>query len=211
MKWIRTKAITSARQVLHEQSGIAYIEFALCAPFLLLLLLGSLEITRFILIAQKVEKTAVTIADVVAQASTVKTSELNNIVMAAAQVMQPYSFSTTGYVIITSVTQTGTYSASNPPMVNWQYTSSGANGSWTQPSKVGTPGNAATLPTGFTLYDKDNIIISEIYYNFSPMVPTNGIIGNVTLYKTGLYKPRLGALATLSALPFWLITTGAVL
>jgi Flp pilus assembly protein TadG len=173
--------------------------------------MGSIEMTRFILIAQKVEKTAVTISDVVSQATTITNAELNNIIYAASTVMQPYTFGANGYVIISSVTQPGAYTVSNPPKVNWQYVSSGSNGSWTQTSQVGTVGNAATLPSGFTLFDKDNIIIAEVFYRFTPLLASDGIIGTVTLYKTGLYKPRLGALSTLSSLPFWQIYNGALL
>ena len=107
--------------------------------------MGAIEVTRYILIVQKVEKTAVTISDVVSQGTTISTSDLNNILTAAGQVMQPYTFGPNGYVIISSVTQTGAYTINNPPLVNWQYTSSG--GTWTQNSQVGTTGgSAANLP-----------------------------------------------------------------
>jgi len=199
-------------QFTRAQEGIAYLEFALCMPFLIALLMGSIEMTRYILIVQKVEKVAITISDVTSQGSTISTSDLNSIIYAASQVMLPYTFGANGYVIISSVTQTGTYSTSNPPKVSWQYTSSGANGSWIQPSQIGTVGNTATLPNGMTLFDKDNIIVSEVFYHFTPIIPTNGVIGTTSIYKIGIYKPRLGALSTLSALPyFWLPFTGAVL
>jgi hypothetical protein len=194
-----------------NQEGLAYIEFAMIAPFLIALLMGTIEMTRFILITQKVEKTSVTIADVVSQASTIKTTELNNIITAANQVMSPYSFGPKGYVIISSVTQTGNYTLSNPPLVNWQYKSAGATGSWIKPSKIGVVGTAATLPGGLTLDDKDNIIIAEVFYNYSPIVTSGTELGNVTLYKLGLYKPRLGSLSILSAYPFWTPINGAVL
>jgi Flp pilus assembly protein TadG len=197
--------LSSIRQFKHSQAGAAFVEFALSLPVLLVLLMGVVEITRYILIVQKVEKAAMIVSDVSAQGSTISTTDLNNIVTAASQVMQPYGFGANGFVIVSSVTQTGTYSAANPPKVNWQYTSSGANGSWTQPSQIGTPGLAATLPlpAGTTLNDKDNVIVTEIFYNFQPIVSTNGLIGTTKIYRTGLYKPRLGALSTLGFLPTW--------
>jgi Flp pilus assembly protein TadG len=190
------------------QEGIAYLEFAICAPFLIALLMGSIEVTRYILIAQKVEKTAVTVSDVVSQASTLTTADLNTIMFAAAQVMKPYTFSNNGYVIVSSVTQTGAYTASNPPKVKWQYT---GGGTWIQPSQIGTVGGTATLPTGMTLFDKDNVIIAEVFYNYTPLVLTNGIINAHSIYKFGLYKPRLGDLSTLSALPFFWMHRGIML
>lgn len=192
-----------------EQGGVAYLEFAICIPFLAMLMLGATEVTRFMLIAQKVEKVAVTVSDVVAQASTITTGDIDNIVAAASQMMRPFTFGASGYIIISSVTQTGAYSISNPPKVNWQYT---GGGTWTQASQVGTVGGTATLPTGMTLNDKDNVIIAEVFYNFQPVVTTNGVIQNISIYKVGLYKPRLGDLSTLGALPsFWLMDKGGVL
>lgn len=190
-----------------NEEGLAYLEFAITMPFLLAMLMGAVEVTRYILITQKVEKVAVTISDVVSQGSTISTTDLNNIITAAAQVMQPYTFNTNAYVIISSVKQTGAYSVSNPPKVNWQYK---GGGSWAQNSQVGTPGTAATLPNSMTLYDKDNIIVTEVFYNFQPILITNGVIGNTSLYKVGVFKPRLGDLSTLSALPaFWQLWKGA--
>lgn len=200
-----------ARQLCADRSGIAYIEFGISLPFLMFLLMGSIEMTRFILVSQKVEKTAMTISNSVAVGSTISTSDLNNIVYAAIAVMKPYSFGSNGYVIISSVAQTGTYSVNNPPIVKWQYASSGTTGSWTQSSKIGQVTQTAALPGGLTLNDKDNVIVTEVYYQFTPLIATDGIIGTKTLYSVGLYKPRLGALTTLSYLQPTLQLTGEVL
>lgn len=188
----RLRRFTTGRE------GLAYLEFAVTAPFLIALLLGAIEVTRYILITQKVEKVAVTIADVVAQGSTVSGAQLNTILAAAGQVMLPYAFGAQGYVIITSVKQAGAYSVSNPPRVNWQYA---GGGSWTQSSQVGSPGTSATLPGGMTLFDKDNVIVTEIFYHFRPLLSAGGVIDATPLYKVGVFKPRLGDLSTLSALP----------
>lgn len=186
-----------------DQRGLAYLEFAVALPFLLVALMGSIEVTRYILIAQKVEKVAVTLSDVVSQGTTISTSDLDNIVTAASEVMRPYSFGASGFVIISSVTQTGTPDAGNPPRVKWQYT---GGGTWTQTSLVGTVGTAATLPPSISLNNKDNVIIAEVFYNYAPLIPMNGVITNTSIYKLGLFKPRLGDLSTLSALPvFWLL------
>lgn len=117
------------------QEGLAYLEFAVCLPFLLALMMGSIEVGRYIIIAQKVEKTAITISDVIAQGTTITTETLDNIIFASSQVMSPYAMGASGYVIISSVKQTGTSSASNPPRVDWQYNSSGTNGSWSKTSQ----------------------------------------------------------------------------
>ncbi|MBY0407902.1 MAG: pilus assembly protein [Rickettsiales bacterium] len=190
-----------------EEEGLAFLEFAITIPFLMALLLGGVEITRYILITQKVEKVAVTISDVVSQGSTISTAGLNSIITAAQQVMLPYSFGANGYVIVTSVRQTGAYTVSNPPRVAWQY---GGGGTWTHSSQIGTPGTAATLPNNMTLFDKDNLIVTEVFYNFRPIIGTQPFVETNSMYKVGVFKPRLGDLSTLSALPaFWQYRKGA--
>lgn len=173
------------------QEGIAYVEFAIALPFLIALFLGAVELTRYIIIVQKVEKSTVTVTDVVAQSSTIGTTQLNQLVQAVAQVMLPYSFGSNGYVIITSVSRTGT----SPPVVRWQYT---GGGSWVRPSQVGSSGGNATLPAGITLDDKENVIVAEVYYNFSPIL-VNSVISGGEIYKVSVFKPRLGELTTLGS------------
>jgi len=176
---------------LRDQAGLAYLEFAFALPLLLMLFLGGVEVTRYILIVQKTEKIAATVADLTAQSQTTTSSELSIIIQAASQVMQPFSFGSNGYVIISSVTKTGT----NAPVVNWQYS---GGGTWTQTSQVGTTGHTASLPSGFTMVDKDNIIIAEVYYNYAPMLSIrNNVMGSSRIYKTAIFKPRLGDLSVL--------------
>ncbi|MDX1974290.1 MAG: TadE/TadG family type IV pilus assembly protein [Rickettsiales bacterium] len=181
------------QRLIRTQEGIAYLEFALALPVLLTMFLGAVEVTRYVLVAQKVEKISVTMSDLVAQSSTMSSNELDVLVQAAGQVMQPYNFKPDGYVIVSSVTKTGTAQ----PVVSWQYR---GGGDWVQPSKVGTQGGAATLPSGFSMVDKDNVIIAEIYYRFTPLM--GNMVGNVisgsTLYRHAIFKPRLGDLKVLS-------------
>jgi Flp pilus assembly pilin Flp len=53
------------KQFLKHDGGIAMMEFALLLPFLLMLLIGTLEVGRMLYAQQKVEKVAYVIADVV--------------------------------------------------------------------------------------------------------------------------------------------------
>lgn len=174
-----------------KQEGLAAIEFALVAPMLLLLFMGAVELSRYIIIAQKTEKAAYTMSDLVAQSETISTGDLDILLLAAGEVMDPLDFSTGGYVIVSSVSRVGSGTAN----INWQYT---GGGSATQSSRVGFQGGAATLPAGFTLDPNEGIIIAEVFYNFSPLF-SGRILSPVTIYRTGLYKPRLGELTSLGA------------
>lgn len=173
------------------QEGVAYVEFAITLPFLLALFMGSVDVTRYILIAQKVEKVSSTVSDLVAQYDDMTSGQLDILIQAAGEVMQPYSFGSGGYVIISSVTKTG----SAAPIVNWQYS---GGGSWNRPSQIGTTGGAANLPAGFTMVSSDNVIIAEVFYNYSPLI-SNSVLSPGQIYKLSVHKPRLGALNSLGS------------
>lgn len=184
--------IYKMKQWMRCEKGVAYVEFAISLPFLLALFVGTVEITRYILVVQKVEKTTVTLSDIVAQSQNVTTVELDQLIVAASQVMLPYTTGANSFAIITSVKKTG----ANAPVVNWQYT---GGGTWTHVSAIGTPGHTANLPAGFTMVDKDNVIFAEMFYNFTP-ITTFGPIHATPIYKITVFKPRLGDLSVLGML-----------
>ncbi len=177
------------RKPLREESGSVLVEFALALPLLLLFYMGGVELTRFILINQKLEKTTSTVADVVAQATSIVTSDLVDLLSASQNLMDPYRFNTNGRIIITSVVQSTAPPAL--PVVRWQYC---GGGTLTATSRIGAVGTSATLPTGFTLALGDDIIIAETFYNYTPMFGSQ-IVGPRNLYKVAYYRPRLGALS----------------
>lgn len=195
-----TRAWRRFLQFLKARDGLATLELAISMPFLIAMLLGSVEVTRYVLIAQKLEKISFTLSDIVAQSTNTTTAQLNVIAGAAAQIMNPYTFNTNGYIIISSVTKTG----SSAPVVSWQY---GGGGTWTQASRVGQVNKTANIPGNFTMVDKDNVIFAEVFYNYQPLL-AGVIFSNKTIYKMNLFKPRLGTLSTLSSLPFWLENAG---
>ncbi len=167
---------------------MAFIEFAITLPFLVLLFLGVVEVSRYIIIVQKVEKSTMTLSDVVAQSSSIGTTQLDQLTQAVAQIMAPFTFNTNGYVIVSSVKKTG----SAAPVVTWQYK---GGGTWTKSSLVGSLGGNATMPAGFTMVDKEAVIVAEVFYNYAPLF-TN-VLSAGQVYKTAIYRPRLGDLTTL--------------
>lgn len=176
------------RRFITACDGMAAAEFALAAPMMFALFLGGSEVSRLLIVNVKAEKAAATVSDVIAQSQTLTLADVNSIMAAAAQVMEPFSFGADGVVIVSSVYKNGTAA----PTVRWQVT---GGGTLSHTSQIGTLNATATLPTGFTMNDKDNIIIAEVYYNFTPMFNT-GVTPASTIYKTSYFKPRLGVLTT---------------
>lgn len=93
--------------------GVALIEFAIVFPFFFLLLFGGIEITRLILIQQKLEKAGYVLADIVTQynpatatgaAGEVSVTEItSNVFPQLSRIMNPYADTGRQAAIITSV------------------------------------------------------------------------------------------------------------
>ena len=72
------------------------VELALTLPPLITLLGGGLEITNYVLIYQKVERTSATISDLVAQSARMTESEMKSLFSATEYVMKPFDLATDG-------------------------------------------------------------------------------------------------------------------
>jgi Flp pilus assembly protein TadG len=178
--------------VVRDKAGVAIAEFALAFPFLVLLLLGGFEIGRYVLLEQKLESVAVQTADLVSQAQSISTSELDDIFLAASSIMAPFSLGDKGVIIVTSVSASG----GQPAKVNWQRA---GGGTASATSLIGTPGGNATLPAGFVVRNGESLIVAEAFYNFTPLLNFPLVpLSAKQLYGEGLYRPRFGSLSTLN-------------
>ncbi|MFD1695488.1 TadE/TadG family type IV pilus assembly protein [Roseibium aestuarii] len=110
--------VSAAARILRSfargSAGVAAVEFALVLPFLMLLLVGMAEFTTALNQKQKVSQTARSVADLIAQAEIVTDNDIEDVVYAAEQIMQPYTDGTLN-VIIASVT----FDGDGNPAVDW--------------------------------------------------------------------------------------------
>lgn len=175
-----------ARRLLSDQRGSVLIELALAMPVMILLIFGGVEITRFLLNAQKINRVAMSTADLVSQARSVTVADINNMFVASQAVMGNETIQDRGNVIISSVLRTGT----DAPTISWQRNSGGSHSG---SSKVGNEGSTATLPTEVVLAPGDSVIVVEVYYTHQPML-FDSVVGEQDIYQRAFYRPRFGAL-----------------
>ena len=90
---------------LKAKNGMAAVEFALIAPLLVTLLLGSVEVSNALEARQKATSLASSAADLVAQTASVSSSDMTNIFNAVTAIMYPFSGTTS--IVISSVASDG--------------------------------------------------------------------------------------------------------
>jgi Flp pilus assembly protein TadG len=167
-------------------AGNVAVEFALAVPVLLLLMLGSAEMARFVLLHQKMDRVATTISDLVARADTISESQINDIFTAADQVAQPFDLADLGVVIVSSITNPD----GNGPTIAWQRS---GGGTYAATSHLGAEGDTPSLPPDFEVREGETAIISEVYYDFTPFL-SEMIVEPQVIYRSAHNRPRLGTL-----------------
>jgi len=178
------------RNLGRDRLGAILAEFAMAFPILVTLILGGVEVGRYVILQQKLHGVAVSLADLVSQAETLSVAQLDDIFLAVDHIAQPFPLGSRGVAIVSSVSA----SDGNPPVVNWQQM---GGGTATATSLIGAPGQNATLPDGFVVRDGETVIIAEVFYNFVPFLG-GSYVSPKELYNLALYRPRFGALTSLA-------------
>jgi Flp pilus assembly protein TadG len=173
------------RRILHrplrDSRGSVMIEFGFAMPFLIMLMLGGVELGRYVLLHQKLDRTAMTVADLVARVTNVTPADLNTIFTATGLVMTPFSMGSQGAVVVSSVIE-----KSGSPFVKWQRS---GGGTLTVTSDIGVQGANATLSDSALVDASDGIVVGETYYDYSPWFID--LIPSTRLHHIAIYRPRL--------------------
>lgn len=184
------------------RNGVSLIEFAFALPLLILFLLGAMELARYIVLNIKLDKAAAAMADLVTQREEICNPDMDDFAIVLPRILTPFEFN--GSAIFSSVaffpTPTAPCTGANAACISWQYQAIGSDA-----SRIGASGGNATLPGGYTVLEGQNVIVSEVTLNYSPMLDiTSTFISSLTphqLYKASVYKPRQGTLTELCPPP----------
>lgn len=171
--------------------GNVVVEFALALPVLLMMLLASAELGRFVLLNQKIDRVAVTMSDLVARVETISEDELDDIFNAAGHVAEPFDLGGQGRVVISSVINADGTGAT----VAWQRAGGGA---YIAASEIGIEGGAASLPGDFDVREGETAIISEVFFDFEPFL-SEMIVSPQVIYRRAHHRPRLGTLDSIES------------
>lgn len=162
------------RQLVNARKGVSAVEFALIAPVLVIILLGSTEVSFMMQTDRKVTQAANALGDLVAQDTEITTGEMNDIFEAARAILEPNP--TTGAKMrVTSLVDQG----GGVLRVEW---SRGKN------MAAHAPGTSLTVPAGL-VPPNGSVIISEMNYNYVSMF--GQVAPGTTVLKDTFYlRPR---------------------
>jgi Flp pilus assembly protein TadG len=177
------------RNFSRDRRGSLLAEMAVTLSILTTLSLSGVELARYTLLHQKMERISASIGDLIAQAETLTETDVLNVFDAIGEVARPFAMGTNGVVIISSVSA----SEGSGPVLNWQRTGGGTLGLASQIAT--TPGAPAALPAGLTVIDGETVIVAEVMYDYAPWL-YDAVIGATQLYHTAYFRPRLGTLTT---------------
>lgn len=157
-----------------NESGLSAIEFAFIFPILIALYMGSVEVTHVLSIDRKVTSIASTTADLVAQSKAVNNGSVQDIFLAASQLIKPFEIGSLS-IVVTSVVA----DENNATTVAW---SDALNGT------ARTPGTPVTVPNGITQANT-SVIFTEVTYPYNSIIG-HFISGTIDLTDQFYLRPR---------------------
>ena len=78
------------RQFIFRQEGVAAVEFALIAPFMVALFIGMVELGDAMIVKRKVTSMTSSVADLVGRAKAISDTDITNVFNAAGAIMSPF-------------------------------------------------------------------------------------------------------------------------
>ena len=167
-----------------DRRGVSAVEFAILAPVMLTLFLGSVEATQGIAADRKVELTAHSLADLATQYTDINDLDMANILAAGSAILAPYPAAGLQEVVSEiSVNSQGVGT------VVWSDTLGGA---------ALAVGSTVNVPTALAV-PNSYLVLAQVKYSYNP---TYGYVmtGAITLSDQSFMQPRESASIARTAL-----------
>lgn len=203
---IMTMALLSrSRKLANDVRGVAYLEFALALPFLLALFAGSVDVTRMVLLHQKVDKSVFTVGDLATQlqAQTGVCAILEQWEETVVRdMLQPFRYDRGNYKFIVS-SVIGRHPNGNPngavrDRIEWRHNPE--NGGLSVIGNYSAPyAQIATLPPQIQgLRTDERVIVTEMRYQFTPLIPQFSNLVPHDFHKVSYFRSRVSTPGALS-------------
>lgn len=177
---LKTSIVGWLSRFAHDRRGVSAIEFAFIAPVMIGLYLGCSEISDGVAADRKVSLIAGALSNLSAQATTITTAQMTNILDASSAIISPYSASLLK-MTVSCIKIDGTGVAK----IQWSATRNGT---------ARTVGSTYSFPSTATALAVKNswLLLSEVSYAYTPTVGYT-ITGTLTLSDQMYMSPRITA------------------
>ncbi|MEJ5233283.1 MAG: TadE/TadG family type IV pilus assembly protein [Geminicoccaceae bacterium] len=168
-----------------DRRGILPVEMALCAPVLVLLLVGTADVVWLYLAQERLQRAAAVIADLTARTPEIRPADLDDVFRAAREVVVPLDLATDGRAFVSSVADMDGLG----PFIVWQRAMPPG---LAVASRIGTVGSRADFGDSFTLARGETVVVGEAFLEVRPLF---GLIvaEPQRLYVRALHRPRYGS------------------
>ncbi|MEI9996301.1 MAG: TadE/TadG family type IV pilus assembly protein [Rhizomicrobium sp.] len=175
--------LTLLRRFARAKDGLAAIEFAMLAPVMAAMFLGSIELADALDCQQKVTGMSATAADLIAQETNVTNNDITNVESAVNSIVYPYP--ATGLkIVISCLVDNGTGGGK----VTW---------SDAQNATARTVGSNVSVPTG-VITSGGSVVLVEVTYPYNSPV-TDYLTGTTNMTSNFYARPRRSTTITRSA------------
>lgn len=172
---------------IHDVRGVNAVEFALVAPMLVGLYIGSAETALGVSINRKVSRVSSTVSDLIAQSQAITAEDIDATMNAAYGIMAPMSQEKINKlrIVVTGVD----IDANKNTKVLWSRakgagaTAAALNSSYSIPSNI-------KIANTF-------IVVAHVQYDYTPNLGGN-ITGSINFDKKNYLRPRIGSSVTCS-------------
>ena len=162
--------------------GAAAIEFAFIVPLMVVMFIGTVELSQAITVDRRVNQVASSTGDLVARANALSTSEMSAIMDVIEQLLKPYD-STPLKLTVLNVAASPTDATQTT--VCWSYAHNGGTGSYPQNAPYALP--AGVVDAG------ESAVVAEVQYEYAPPIFKYFLNSTTSLEEKYYLKPRLSS------------------
>jgi Flp pilus assembly protein TadG len=170
------------QRVRGNADGVAAVEFAMIAPIMFFLFVGSVEFSQAITVDRRVTQVASSTADLVAREKSTTTAELAGMMQIIDHLVRPYDPSRLKVTVLD--VEANIANAANTT-VRWSYNHNGGANTYAN-------GQPYALPDGL-VEAGNSVIIAEVTYNYEPLIFGYFIRTAFPLQEKFFLKPRLSS------------------
>ncbi len=160
-------ALNTLRRLRGENKGVAFVEFTLALPLLVITMLGGLELVHLALTHQQLSRIATSTADLAARyRSSIDETDVNTLFLGSTMSASFNDFDTNGRIVLSSVTRNA---AEDGHWIRWQRCDGGLD----RESEIGEEDDGKTDTSianvnGMAVTAPNNVLVAEVTYRYTP-------------------------------------------